>query len=97
MPKKLLTEPQPSDGKALVVLELENLLGIAHRHEALLDQVEAQRLVLRRVVLGNRVVEIHADVLDLLQMQRAIHEYSGMMIMNINVMGFGVCLCGFFV
>lgn len=66
--------PQTTNGKRGIVLEIQDLLGIAHLHHPSLDQVEAQRLVLRRDVLSQGVVHVEAIELNILQMQGTVHK-----------------------
>lgn len=44
-------EPEASHGESGIVFELKDLLGIAHGHQTLLDEIEAQLLILRGLVL----------------------------------------------
>lgn len=70
-------EPEATHREGRIVLELEDLDRVAERDEPLLDQVETELLVLGRFVLGDRVVHVEAIVLDVLEVERTIHEDSG--------------------
>ena len=58
----------------MVVLELHDLGRVADVHHPLLDELEGELLQRRRLVHGQRVVHVEPEKLDLLQVQRAVHE-----------------------
>lgn len=59
--------------KSLTELRLIYEFSLIYAHR---QQVSHQRFVLRRLVLGQRVVHIKAIELDVFEMKRSIDEYS---------------------
>mmetsp|Transcript_12614 Transcript_12614/g.33531 ORF Transcript_12614/g.33531 Transcript_12614/m.33531 type:complete len:517 (+) Transcript_12614:544-2094(+) len=69
-----LVDHQPALVLGVVVHKGRNLLGIAHRQKLAHGAVVGEDVEGLRDVLGERVVEIEADCLDLLHVQRAVAE-----------------------
>lgn len=70
-------EPEAPDGELRVVVEIEDLLWVAHRHQPFLDHPEAEDLVGRRLVLRQSVVHVEPVKLDLLQVEAPVDENPG--------------------
>ena len=60
----------------MVVLELHDFGRVADVNHALLDELEGELLQRRGFVHGQGVVHVEPEELDLLQMERAVHEDS---------------------